>query len=239
MESPLSESNRRHQPYHGCALPTELRGQDRAQLTKPGTHHYPCRSVGALRQFSWSWPHGVALRIEEGNSVPRMEQRRPEIQIRSAEMSDACALASIYNREVLHSTVTFDLVPRDTAGQESWLREHSGAYPAIVAVIGGRLAGFASLSPYRPRPAYSTTAEDSIYVHHDFRGQGVGKALLSDLLDRATAGGFHSVMARIVGGHDASIALHASLGFGHVGVEVEVGRKFGRWLDVAVMQKML
>lgn len=103
----------------------------------------------------------------------------------------------------------------------------------------GGVVGFASVSPYRSRPAYSTTVEDSVYVRPDCRGRGVGRLLLSDLVELTAAHGFHSVMARIVGGHAASIALHQSCGFQLVGVEREVGRKFGRWLDVVVMQRLL
>ena len=101
------------------------------------------------------------------------------------------------------------------------------------------MLGFASLSPFRPRPAYAPTVEDSVYVHRDRRGQGIGELLLRDLLDLATDHGFHSVIARIVGGHDASIALARKCGFEQVGCEREVGRKFGRWLDVVLMQRML
>ncbi len=101
------------------------------------------------------------------------------------------------------------------------------------------MVGFGSLSPWRDRPAYSTSVEDSLYVRDDQRGQGVGRALLADLLERASAHGFHAVFARIVGGHQASIALHEALGFEVAGVEREVGRKFGRWLDVVVMERLL
>jgi phosphinothricin acetyltransferase len=76
-------------------------------------------------------------------------------------------------------------------------------------------------------------------VRQDQRGQGVGRVLLADLLERATAHGFHAVFARIVGGHAASIALHVNLGFEEAGIEREVGRKFGRWLDVVVLEKLL
>src|SRR5690606_6101631 len=109
----------------------------------------------------------------------------------------------------------------------------------IVAEIDGEIAGFASLSPFRDRPAYRPTVENSVYVHADHRGRGVGRALMEAIVEIAAARGFHSVIARIVGDHEASIALHRSVGFELVGVEREVGRKFGRWLDVAVMQKML
>jgi L-amino acid N-acyltransferase YncA len=108
-----------------------------------------------------------------------------------------------------------------------------------VAESEGELVGFGSLSPYRPRPAYSTSVEDSIYVRRSAQGAGVGRALLAELVHVASARGFHTVMARIVGGHEASIGLHRSLGFEMVGIEREVGRKFGRWLDVVVMQRML
>jgi phosphinothricin acetyltransferase len=109
----------------------------------------------------------------------------------------------------------------------------------VVAEGDDHVLGFGSLSPYRDRPAYSTSVEDSVYVHRDFHGQGVGRALLAELVRVATAHGFHAVFARIVEGHEASIALHQGLGFETVGVEREVGRKFGRWLDVVVMERLL
>ncbi len=156
------------------------------------------------------------------------------------ERRDADALRAIYNVEVLESTVTFDLRPRSLAEQVAWIDEHSGGHPAIVAVDAhDDVAGFASLSAYRPRPAYSTTVEDSIYVHRDARGQGIGKLLLADLVVLARESGFHCVIGRIVGDHDASISLHTACGFEQVGREREVGRKFNRWLDVVLMQNML
>jgi phosphinothricin acetyltransferase len=162
------------------------------------------------------------------------------MQLRRAERRDAEAIRSIYNPEVLESTVTFDLVPRSIEDQVSWLAEHSGGHPAIVAIdSAGDVLGFASLSPYRPRAAYSPTVEDSVYVRRDRRGTGVGSALLDELVRLGTAHGFHSAIARIVGNHEASIALHARSGFTTIGTEREVGRKFGRWLDVVLMQRML
>jgi L-amino acid N-acyltransferase YncA len=159
---------------------------------------------------------------------------------RLAERSDADAIRAIYNREVDEATVTLDLVPRTLEEQIEWIDEHAGGHPAIVAVTdGGAVVGFGSLSPWRSRPAYAPTVEDSVYVHRDWRGQGVGRLLLEELVRLAGAHGFHSMMARIVGGHQASIALHAGCGFETAGVEREVGRKFGRWLDVVVMQRML
>jgi L-amino acid N-acyltransferase YncA len=164
----------------------------------------------------------------------------PEYRTRLVAPRDAEALRAIYNPEVLDSTVTFDLRPRTLAEQLAWIDEHSGGHPAIVAVDGADfVAGFASLTPYRPRPAYAPTVEDSVYVRRDLRGRGVGRLLLGDLVELARDHGFHSVMGRIVGEHDASIALHAACGFEQVGREREVGRKFNKWLDVVLMQKML
>lgn len=161
------------------------------------------------------------------------------MDVRLARPDDAPAIRSIYNVEVQESTVTFDLVPRSLEDQQVWLAAHAGAHPAIAAVDGDEVVGFGSLSPYRDRPAYSTTVEDSVYVHRDRRGDGVGRLLLDELVALATTHGFHSVIGRIVGGHEASIALHRACGFEQAGVEREVGRKFGRWLDVVLMQKLL
>ena len=136
--------------------------------------------------------------------------------------------------------MTFDLVPRTLAEQVEWLEARSGAHAVIVAVDDDdQVVGFASLSPFRDRPAYNSTVEDSVYVRHDQRGTGVGGRLLSELVTLAAQHGFHTVVARIVGGHDASIELHRRVGFVEVGVEREVGRKFGKWLDVMVMQRLL
>jgi L-amino acid N-acyltransferase len=157
-----------------------------------------------------------------------------------AERRDAEAIRSIYNPEVLESTVTFDLVPRSLEDQIAWLDDHAGGHPAIVAVDNDdEVVGFGSLSPYRPRAAYSTTVEDSVYVHRDRRGAGIGLALLEELVRKGSAHGFHSAIARIVGHHEASIALHARCGFETIGTEREIGRKFGQWLDVVLMQRML
>jgi phosphinothricin acetyltransferase len=159
--------------------------------------------------------------------------------IRLAGPDDAEPMREIYNVEVLESTVTFDLVPRSLEDQLGWLAEHGGAHPALVATNDDEVVGFASLSPYRDRPAYATTVEDSVYVRRDRQGEGIGRQLLAELVRVAESHGFHAVIARIVGGHEASIALHAACGFEHVGVEREVGRKFGRWLDVVEMQRLL
>jgi L-amino acid N-acyltransferase len=165
-----------------------------------------------------------------------------EVVLRLARPTDhdAEATREIYNLEVTTSTVTFDLVPRSLDDQRRWIGARSGAHAVVVAEdADGEIVGFGSLSPWRDRPAYSTSVEDSVYVRRDYQGRGVGKTLLSELVRIGRAHGFHAVFARIVGGHESSVALHRSLGFEVVGTEREVGRKFGKWLDVVVMELLL
>ena len=164
-----------------------------------------------------------------------------QLTIRLATGSDAAPIAEIYNREVTETTATFDLVSRTVDDQRTWLTDRSGAFAAIVGIDGAtkRLIAFASLSPYKERAAYRTTVENSIYVHRDFGGRGVGKVMLAHLIEVARESGFHSVMARIEASSESSRGLHRACGFELVGIEREVGRKFNRWLDIAVMQLML
>ena len=182
------------------------------------------------------------------------------VRVRPATPQDARAIRAIYNHEVEHTTATFDLVPRSLDEQRDWLAARSGAFSAIVATSGHEpghgsaaaadpagpddpsdpdVIGFAALSPYKERAAYRTSVEDSIYIRADVQGRGVGRFLLGHLLDVATDSGFHAVFARIEAGGAASRRLHEVCGFRLVGVEREVGRKFGRWLDVAVMECLL
>ncbi|HXY42614.1 MAG TPA: GNAT family N-acetyltransferase [Acidimicrobiales bacterium] len=159
--------------------------------------------------------------------------------LRRAVESDSEAIRLIYNTEVLTSTATLDLVPRSPSDQAAWMSAHSGVYPVLVADAEGVVAGFSSLSAYRPRPGYATAVEDSVYVAEGYRGRGVGRLLLNGAVEAAVSHGFHSVIGRIVTEQMASIALHKACGFEIIGIEREVGRKFGRWLDVALAQRML
>ncbi len=161
------------------------------------------------------------------------------MHVRLARPTDSDPILEIYNEAVLRSTATFDLVPRTEAEQAAWMTEHRGPHPAIVAIDEGVVVGFASLSPYRDKHAYATTVENSVYVHVDRRRGGIGRALLEELLRLAARHGFHAVIARIGENNTASIGLHEACGFTLVGVEREVGRKFNRWLDVSVLQRIL
>ncbi len=146
---------------------------------------------------------------------------------------------AIYNVEVQNHTSTFDLVPRTLDDQRRWIAERSGAFAAVVASIDNEVVGFASLSPYKERAAYRTTVEDSVYVSRDHPRLGIGRLLMQHVIGIAAESGFHSIMARIEATGTASRALHEACGFELIGVEREVGRKFNRWLDVAVLQLML
>jgi phosphinothricin acetyltransferase len=161
------------------------------------------------------------------------------VVVRLARPDDAEVIRQIYNVEVETSTVTMDLVPRSSEDQRAWLADRSGAHAVVVAQLGDAVVGFASLSPWRGRAGYRTSVEDSVYVDRTHQGLGVGRALLGELLDVARSHGFHAVMARIASGHAASLALHGHFGFVPVGTEREVARKFGRWIDIDVLQLLL
>ena len=165
------------------------------------------------------------------------------ITLRLAISVDAEQIRAIYNHEVMHSVATFDLVPRSLADQQVWLAARSGAMAAVVAVdpgdATGDVVGFGALSPYKERAAYRTSVENSVYVRQDRHGEGIGGRLLMELLSMAELSGFHAVFARINASGEASLALHRRCGFELVGVEREVGRKFSRWHDVVLMQRLL
>ncbi len=161
----------------------------------------------------------------------------PQVRLRLASAADADAINRIYNFYVLTSTATFEIEPVTLEERLDWLARHGERYPVLVAESGDTVVGWSSLSPFHPRPGYRHTAEDSVYIDDAWRGRGLGRLLLSHILDHARLLGYHAVIARI-GDSDnaASRSLHASQGFELVGIEREVGYKFDRWLDVVIMQ---
>ena len=162
------------------------------------------------------------------------------LMIREATSDDAEAIRLIYNHEVENETSTMDLVPRTLETQREWIAARSGAFCAVVAVDSSEtVLGFGALSEYKDRSGYRSTVENSVYVRRDVARHGIGKQILLHLLETATVSGFHSVIARIEAQSLASRGLHSSCGFELVGIEKQVARKFGKWLDIAVMQKSL
>ncbi|PZQ62480.1 MAG: GNAT family N-acetyltransferase [Phenylobacterium zucineum] len=161
--------------------------------------------------------------------------------IRAATSDDTAALAAIYGHHVLHGFGTFELEPPGTAWMENRRREIQGyGLPFMVAERDGRVMGYAYAGPFRPRPGYRFTVEDSVYVAPDAVGQGVGRAMLSSVVDACEAYGIRQIVA-VIGdsGNAASIGLHRSLGFVDAGIGRSLGFKHGRWVDIVWMQKSL
>ena len=162
--------------------------------------------------------------------------------IRLASSTDLLAIMDIYNHEVVHATSTFDTEPVTLASRQTWLAEHqSPRRPVVVAeeIAVARIAGFGSLSAWSSRCAYARAAEVSIYVHHEARRRGVGRAILAELVARAQAAGLGVLLARICSEGQASVALHRALGFCHIGTMRRVGEKFGRILDIELYDLQL
>jgi phosphinothricin acetyltransferase len=165
----------------------------------------------------------------------------PCMMIAAASEADIPAITAIYAHHVLNGTATFEIEPPDEAEFAHRLRKVNEARaPWLVARgDGGEVLGYAYAAPFRDRPAYRFTCENSIYVRHDRLGQGVGRELLAELLEAACEAGFRQMLAVIGGGEPASVALHEAAGFEHAGRMRSVGRKFGRWLDTVYMQRAL
>ena len=160
--------------------------------------------------------------------------------IRLATEADVPAINEIYNYYVHRSTCTYQLEPEPLAGREAWFKDHSpNKYPVTVAESAGVIVGWGSLSKFRDRAAYDGTVEASVYIHHEHHRRGLGRALLSDLIDRARVIGYHTLIGGTSADQAASIALQESLGFTRVAHFKEVGYKFGQWLDVVFLQLML
>ena len=157
---------------------------------------------------------------------------------RKATLNDLVAITEIYNEAVQNTTATFDTQPKTLQEQKVWFTNHPSNFPILVAEQHDIIVGWASLSKWSDRCAYSETAEVSLYIRQEYRGKGTGGQLLETLLAEGKGLGLHTVIARIAGGNQASIALFKSKGFNDIGVMKEVGRKFGKLLDVNLMQKM-
>jgi len=162
-----------------------------------------------------------------------------DFTIRTATEADLAAIREIYNYYVERSTCTFQLEPDTVEARSAWFRNRSSAHPVTVAEAADQVIGWASLSPWNPRGAYARTAEASVYIRHDAHRRGVGRALLSDLIERAKLLGHHTIVGGACTEQTASLALQEALGFRSIGVLREVGFKFDRWLDVAYSQYLL
>lgn len=172
-------------------------------------------------------------------------EQRWAVSVRDARDEDVPAMAAIYSQHVLHGLATFEVEPPDEAEMGRRLHDLTGhGFPWLVAETASEplrgVVGYAYVGPYRARIAWRHTVEDSIYIHPDATGRGMGRLLLARLIEASAARG-HRQMIAVIGdsANTASIAVHAACGFEPVGVLRDVGVKFGRWVDSVLMQRAL
>lgn len=157
--------------------------------------------------------------------------------IRTAVPQDIPALMDIYNEAILHTTATFDTEVKDMENRKAWFAEHNGRYVIYVDVEDGKVAGYASLSRYRDRKAFDPAVEISIYVHKDYRGRGIGRSLMENVLAYAAeCDEIDTVISLITSENAASIHLHEVYGFEYCGQIKNAGTKFGRKLSLNAYQ---
>jgi phosphinothricin acetyltransferase len=161
--------------------------------------------------------------------------------IRRARMDDLAALTEIYNHYVIHTPVTFDVEPYTPETRRPWLEQfgESGRYQLFVADEAGTVVGYAGTMRFRPKAAYETSVETTIYLRADRTGRGLGKRLYARLFEALRGVDAHRALGGVTLPNEASVALHKSLGFAPVGTYTEVGRKFGRYWDVLWLEKRL
>jgi len=159
--------------------------------------------------------------------------------IRDATIADLPALTDIINHYIVHTPINFDVEPYTVDARREWFEEHAahGKYRLVVAEEAGQLVGYATTSRWRPKAAYGTTVESSVYCRHDACGRGIGSALYRALFDAIKTEDIHMIVAGATMPNAASKALHARAGFHQVGVFKAVGRKFGQFWDVAWFQR--
>ena len=156
--------------------------------------------------------------------------------IRPATDADLDEILAIHNTAVRESLAIWTEAEETRSDREAWLAGHvSAGEPVLVAEVDGRVAGYATYGPYRPKTGYRFTVENSVYVHDDFQRQGIGRSLMLELIAEARAAGIHVIVAGIEAGNTGSIELHRRLGFDEPVVIKQVGIKFGGWLDLAFM----
>lgn len=162
------------------------------------------------------------------------------MMIRDAGRDDLAAILALYNHAIVHTTAVWNETPVTFEERHLWfdVKQQRG-FPVLVAVDGGEVLGFASYGDFRSFPGFSQSVEHSIYVSPHAHRRGIGRALLDALIARARDAGLHAMIGGIDASNAASIALHQAMGFAQVGHMPQVGHKFGRWLDLAFLQKLL
>lgn len=164
----------------------------------------------------------------------------PPITLRSATEADLPAILDIYNDVILTTTAVYSEQPHTLQMRQAWFNERRAAgFPVIVAEADGIMAGFGTYGHFRVWPCYRFTVEHSVYVHKEMRGQGISKLLLTGIISLAKAAGMHALIAGVDSENSVSLQLHQKFGFEQVARFKEVGYKFGRWLDLIFLEKLL
>ena len=160
--------------------------------------------------------------------------------IRDATTGDLPRILEIHNEAIANSTAIWDETLADLDERRRWLDDRrANGFPVLVADVDGAVAGYASYGVWRAKSGYRYTVENSVYVHVDHHRRGIATALMTALIERARAGGIHVIVASVESSNTTSIALHERFGFRIVAQMPEVGRKFGRWLDMTYLQLTL
>lgn len=159
--------------------------------------------------------------------------------IRRADLQDAKAITAIYNEYITHSVATFEIEPLREVDMRARMVEISGTFPYFVYEEDGVVVGYCYAHPWKQRAAYHNTLETTVYIHPDFQGKGIGKALMQKLIEECRREGYHALIACLTEPNEASASLHLLLGFKKVSHYEEVGLKFGHWLDVSDYELLL
>ena len=160
--------------------------------------------------------------------------------LRPATLDDLATINAIYNHYVLTSTATYQTAPETEEARQAWFRDRDPIrHPVMIVELESRPVAWGSLSSFGKREAFARTVENSIYIHPDFQRRGLGSLLLQNQIQQATAAGHHAIVAAISGDQPGSLALHAVHGFTETGRLREVGWKFGQWLDLVYLQRIL
>jgi phosphinothricin acetyltransferase len=162
----------------------------------------------------------------------------PAIVLRDAVEIDLPQIGAIWNHEIVCTEATTDTEPRDETALVAWLARDN-RYPAVVAARGAEVLAFGAIAPWRSKPAFARTVEDSVYVRRGHRGAGLGRLVLQELVRRASEHGHRSILARVTANNVVSLRLHEAFGFRSIGVERETAFKLGKWLDVVTLQRLL
>jgi phosphinothricin acetyltransferase len=162
-----------------------------------------------------------------------------DVSIRPATPDDAAAICTIYNQGIEDRIATLETELRTPEERRQWMGGRAARHPVVVAATGGQVVGWGSLNAFNPRPAYDNVVDLSVYVERDWRGRGVGRALLQHLLPLARTLGYHKMVLATFPYNEAGVALYRKMGFSPVGVYREQGRLDRRWVDVLIMERLL